>query len=249
MLMKVSDYWNNLEIERKKPYYIVDKKDQRLLNYLQKETNLQKCFSDALTFANFLGGIKGNVLDVGASVCWTSAIISKIPAVKSVLGTDLSEHRLTKNSPVVFEQFLGDVNKFTAIVGDFMDMELKAGVFDVVIFCQSLYMFQNLRQTLKRVNELLVPGGILVVVCERIVPNYPFYNVGFLKRKLKKLIKYNVDLSGSHGYTDNEYCGAIRSNGFDYYYQALNYPLFPETNKLFAGNHFGIKRLMLKKGA
>lgn len=63
------EYWNDIEIEKTKPYWIKDASDTKLLNFIQKDTNLQKCFQDSLDFAkHFNGGVKGHVLDVGAGV-------------------------------------------------------------------------------------------------------------------------------------------------------------------------------------
>ena len=42
------DYWNDIEYEKTKPYWIEDESDMKLLNFIQKETNLQRCFQDAL---------------------------------------------------------------------------------------------------------------------------------------------------------------------------------------------------------
>jgi hypothetical protein len=114
-------YWNNLEEEKQKPYFIQDKFDPKLLTFLEKETNLRRCFEDALHFAkdSGMGDIKGKVLDVCVGVAWTSALIFRMPSVEKVIGIDYSEHRLKKIAPLVFEQLQGRQEKFESILGIF----------------------------------------------------------------------------------------------------------------------------------
>ena len=51
------DYWNNIEIEKTKAYWIEDKTDLKLVHFIQSETNLQRCFQDAVAFSTqFEGG-------------------------------------------------------------------------------------------------------------------------------------------------------------------------------------------------
>ena len=77
--MKYYKYWNDIEEEKKKPYYIDDKSDYKIVNFITNETNLKRCFEDALKFAASIGEIKGHIIDIGAGVAWTSALISPNP--------------------------------------------------------------------------------------------------------------------------------------------------------------------------
>ena len=73
------------------------------------------------------------------------------------MAVDFSEHRLMKIAPIVFEQLQGDSEKYEPILGDFLQFDHEE-VFDVAIFCQSLYMFPNLDKTLAKIRGLLVQG-------------------------------------------------------------------------------------------
>lgn len=236
------DYWNSIEIEKTKPYWIEDKSDLKLIHFIQTETNLQKCFEDAVVFSTqFEGGVHGHILDVGAGVAWTSALLSKLEKVDSVTAIDYSKHRLLKIAPIVFEQLNGDISKFKPIIGDFLNLDFKTLEFDIVLFCQSLYMFPSLDEVLARVSKLLVPGGIIMVVCERITPELSFFSVNGLKRRLKRFLRKRVDSSGNYSYEDKEYRHAIVNASFAYWFELLDYPVYPKGNLLNAGNHFGIK--------
>jgi SAM-dependent methyltransferase len=239
--MRFYEYWNDIAEEKKKPYYIQDKSDYKLINFLENETNLKSCFLEALEFAGTIGEIKGRVIDIGAGVAWTSALISRIPSVRSVTAVDFSEHRLMKIAPIVFEQLHGNSEKYKPILGDFLRFDLGE-VFDVAIFCQSLYMSPNLDETLTKIRGLLVKGGLIIIACERIVFSYPWYAPRRLLRKMQRFIRGRADASGNYGYEDWEYRGAIERAGFEYHFQLLDYPIHKNARQITAGNHFGIKR-------
>jgi SAM-dependent methyltransferase len=235
------EYWNDIENEKGKSYWIEDESDRKLLNFIREQTNLERCFMDSLHFAkDFSDGVYGNIIDIGAGVCWSSAIISKMDNVESVTSVDLSEHRLLKIAPLVFRQLGGNYEKFKPIVDDFLTGPLPTNHYNVAVFCQALYMFPNLDMVLKRVYELLVPGGLLIVACERITPEYPLFSVKGIKRKTIHLLKGRADLTGNNFYTDGEYRSSIKKNGFTYKFQLLDYPLYANNLYLNAGNHFGI---------
>ncbi len=235
------EYWSNIEIEKTKPYWIEDVSDLKLLHFLQNETNLKRCFQDAIEFAKQFDGIKGHVLDVGAGVAWTSALISKLDGVESITAIDYSEHRLMKIAPIVFEQLEGNISKFRPVVGDFLELNFQTNHYKAILFCQSLYMFPDLAIILAKASKLLVSGGITMIVCERITPEFSIYSIDNLKKKLKQLLLGRADSSGNYRYTDSEYQGAIENAGLNYYFQLLDYPVYPKNSILKAGNHFGIK--------
>jgi SAM-dependent methyltransferase len=234
-------YWNDIEEEKKKAYFIEEEEDPRLINFLQKESNLQMCFEDALQFASGLGCIGGRILEIGAGVAWTSAIVSKIPNVMDICAIDFSEHRLLKIAPIVFRQFKGDFSKFHPIVNDFLYMEFNGREkFDTVLFCQSLYMFPNLHIILEKANQLLHSGGGVIIACERITPTFPMTSLNYWRKKIRTRFFGRADISGNNYYTDNEYKEALQKAGFIYHFQNLSYPVY-KSSSINAGNYFGIR--------
>ena len=236
-------YWNDVEIEKKKSFWIEDPSDMKIINFLTKETNLQRCFLDALQFADNIGGaVRGDVLDIGAGVGWTSAIVSRIEAIQLIMAIDYSVNRLEKIAPIVMQQLGAEPDKVKRVVGDFFSLELQPAYYDAAIFCQSAYMFSDLERLFRKVNHLLVKGGILIVACERIFEAYPLLDWRYIKQVLRRGIYGRADISGNHNYVDSEYRRAIKGSGFDYYFQPLDYYIFPKSIKLNGGNYFGIKR-------
>ncbi len=235
-----NDYWNNIEIEKTKPYWIEDKSDLNAIHFIQTETNLQRCFQDAIKFAMKFSEVSGRILEVGAGVAWASALLSKFDKVDSVTAIDCSKHRLSKIAPIIFEQLDGDVSKFNPIIEDFLKFDFKTMKFDIILFCQSLYMFPVLDEVLERASKLLVPDGMIMVVCERITSELPFFSISGLKRRANRLLRRRMDASGNYYYEDKEYHHAIVKAGFKYHFQLLDYPVYFDKN-INAGNHFGIK--------
>ncbi|MFH2011552.1 MAG: class I SAM-dependent methyltransferase [Pseudomonadota bacterium] len=236
-------YWNDIEKEKKKPFFIENTEDPKLMNFLQNESNLQKCFEDALQFATAFGYIRGRILEIGAGVAWTSALLSKIPEVIEVNAIDFSEHRLLKIAPLVFTQFKGNASKFNPIVGDFLNIDFDGcDKFDAVIFCQALYMFQNIQDVLSKTHSLLRQEGMVLITCERITPIFSQTSLNYWKKKIRTILFGRADDSGNYHYTDNEYKKALQKAGFIYYYQNLSYPIYHGAS-INAGNFFGIKGL------
>lgn len=235
-------YWNDVKIEQMKPFFLNDVNDRKLIDYLESQSNIRKCFEDALANNKVSSCLKGKVLDVGAGVGWSSALLSKFNNITNVVATDYSKHRLEKIAPIVFEQFQGDIDKLETQVGDFFELEWKPNSFNVIVFVQALYMFEDMDRVLRKVQELLVPGGVLIVACERLVPEFsenPFA-IANLKRWLRWLLKGRSDISGNYGRVDSEYKNSITKAGLNYHFQLLKYPLTPSTT-IMAGNHFGFK--------
>lgn len=235
------EYWNDIATEKNKPYWIVEESDNKLIRFLRQDTNLERCFIDALSFVKNIKGIRGRILDVGAGVGWASAIVSNLSSVDSVVCIDFSEHRLKKIAPVIIRQFAGNPDKVNFILGDFLNMDFEPNHFEIVMFVQSLYMFADLGYVLKKTYNLLKDDGILMVICERILEEGSLFSYKFYGRKIRETLGNKTDISGKYGYTDTDYRKAIKRASYGYKFQLLDYPLFPKISALKAGNHFGIK--------
>ena len=240
-------YWNDLEMESKKPYAIESKDDERLLKYLKEETNLERCFYDAVEYVDKnLGGFGERVLDVAAGVCWTTAILSKKESVKEVVGCDYSAHRIERFAPIAVKQFGGDESKLRLMSGDFFELPFEEESFDTVLFNHALFMFGDLKGTVKRAASLVRPGGTFMVTCDRFNPP-SVMSLAFVKsiftnpRDVIHLLR-GADVTGFNYYLDADYRRAIEGAGLEFRLQELDYALAPWWNAVNTGNFFGIKR-------
>ena len=151
----------------------------RLLYHLEVRSNFRPYFDEAIRCLDL--GNKGSagglvIADIGAGVCWTSALLAKRPDVRYVYAVDPSDNRLA-HAKYVIEHF-GVTNKVTVIHGTFLDPHVPEKV-DIVVLCGSLHhcydsqmkgLFTNIRRMLK-------PGGRVLVANEHYVSP-----VWFLKR-------------------------------------------------------------------
>ncbi|HEB02228.1 MAG TPA: class I SAM-dependent methyltransferase [Nitrospirae bacterium] len=246
-------YWNDIEVEKTKAFYVTDPSDTKALRYLREDTFLERCFLDAIKYANErLCGVGHNVLDVAAGICWSSALVSKLEGISKITAVDYSEHRLKMIAPIVIRQLEGRSDLIETECVDFFKADYEKGSFDTIVFCQALYMFDDMEETLKRTAELLSPGGRVIIACERL--NIPsFFSLAFLygllygpKDALWQLgtklgFIPQLDDTGKHYYTDRDYENAIRKAGLDYQFQKLDYRIFPSAF-VKGGNYFGIKQ-------
>lgn len=97
-----SDYWNNVENEKEKEWWIEDENDKKVFNYLTK-SGLFEEFNIAVNKAN----INGKILDLASGTCWTSAELSKITNVNMIDAVEFSHHRIDKLAPITIKSLGG----------------------------------------------------------------------------------------------------------------------------------------------
>ena len=239
--------WNDENLERQKPYWIEDVNDTRLLDYLRKDTNLERCFQDALSFIESeLGGVRGIAIDLAAGVCWTSAILSVHRRIAKVHAVDCSEHRLFRIAPLVFRQYHAAESKIERELGDLDSFHYPIGSSNLVVFCQALYMVEYPVALLQNVFKALKPDGVLLIACEHIEVGPKWYRRPYdtLRLLLRPGVTPRVgapDLTGRYAYLDPHYRSFIREAGFDLHIQQLDYSVF-KGSPVKAINYFGIKR-------
>ena len=115
-----SDYWNNIENEKKKEWWIEDSNDKKVVNFLQKSGLLEE-----FTIATKNMNLNGKILDLAAGTCWTSAELSKYKDVKFVDAVEFSHHRIDKLAPLTIEFLEGVMSKINRIHGSFYDLMLR----------------------------------------------------------------------------------------------------------------------------
>ncbi|KPK42818.1 MAG: hypothetical protein AMJ78_01090 [Omnitrophica WOR_2 bacterium SM23_29] len=137
----------------------------RLLNHLEVKTNEKPYFEEALLHLNlndekFSNGLV--VTDIGAGVCWESAILARHPKVKFVYAVDPSDSRL-KHARYVIKHF-GVEDKVKIIHGTFLEPNVPEKV-DLILFCGSFHhcyedqldgLFSNAKRLLKSKGMVLI---------------------------------------------------------------------------------------------
>ncbi|SFV75458.1 hypothetical protein MNB_SM-3-1091 [hydrothermal vent metagenome] len=212
-------YWNDIENEKTKEWYIEDENDSKVLDYL-KRSGLYEEFEIALHHAD----IKGKVLDVAAGVCWTSAILSLFDSVDEIDALEFSLHRIDTLAPRVIGSLNGKKEKINRIVGSFYDIKREDNYYDTIVLSSSYHHAEFPLKLFHECDRVLKPNGTIIIVGENII-SYKRVIGRFIKNLFQfqyKLDvcsdKYNVndDPLGDHYYTKCDYRFTFASYGYQY---------------------------------
>ena len=261
-----SVYWNDVEIEKEKEWWIESAQDKKLIKYLKQDTNLERAFLDLVKYSESNGyDLRGVVLDLAAGTCWTSAIVSKMRNVQKVLAIDISRHRLETIAPIVFKQYEADIKKITRVLGSFDRLKMEASSVDCIILVEAFHHAYNVDNLMKEITRVLKPNGIVLISGEIIKTNIYYFKVVMLNIMTKVICALGMykllnrylgktivapkkifallfdERTGDHSYIVND-CGRIfKRYGFELKIQKLNYKWPGGTGRDY--NFLAVKRL------
>ncbi len=181
-----SAYWNDEEMEKEKPFYLVDGNAEKLWRYLRDTTTYYQQYKAVLKLADDLGcKIRGIGVDIAAGVCWTTALISQHDGVEKVYAIEMSKHRLLRLAPVVCAALGAFQSKIIRALGSFYDIRLPDGSVDFCMVAQAFHHADDPRRLLKELYRILKPGAATLIMGEA-----PIYPMGLLKRRIKNAAKF-----------------------------------------------------------
>lgn len=108
--------------------------------------------------------LRGKVIDLGAGTCWSTARLSKVPAVDEVVALDMSERFLTTVGARVIEHNGGEKKKIRFAVASFNEVPFEDESFDCAFLIAALHHSVTPLRTLAEVRRVLKPGGVLFLV-------------------------------------------------------------------------------------
>lgn len=206
-----SSYWNDIGEEKKKEWWVKNPSDPRLMEYL-KSTGLLEELELAIERLAAAGLLKGNVLDLAAGACWTSAVMSRIETVESVDAVDISYHRLQEIAPLVFEIFKAETAKIRRIIGSFYDIKSEKEHYDVIILSQAFHHADDPMLLISQCDRVLKRGGCMVLIGEQ-----PVSKIAYIKRVIKNiLLKFRLTLNFRELFPPDDKLG-------DHYYRLDDY--------------------------
>ena len=147
-----------LKQKRKKEWWITDKNDNKLVNYLHS-SGLFEEFEIVRTKLEEKELLLGNILDVAAGVCWTSALLSKCDQIERIDALDFSWHRLSQLAPVVCEHFEANRDKVQRIYGSFYDIKRSEEEYDLIFMSQAFHHADSSLRLLAECDRVLKSGG------------------------------------------------------------------------------------------
>jgi len=174
----------------------------RLANQFDKQSkHFEKPPSEkAKRFLN----INDIVLDYG---CATGTVTTELSEyVKEIKGIDISSGMINIARKKAIERCIENIDFMHTTIDD---EELKKNSFNVIIAFNILHFFQDTQLVLQRINELLKPGGLIIIstAClgERTVSNF-FQNAiftPFIKFGIIPYMKF-FTISELKGYIESE---------------------------------------------
>lgn len=155
-------YWNDIEEEKKKEWWIEDGDYLKCRRYLESSGLLHE-YQQAEAFISGMPQAELRVADLAAGIGWTSALISRIASVAEVHAVEISRHRLERLFPHAVSMFSGRPEKIRRYLGSFYDMKLRAQSMDVVFLSHAFHHADRPRELLGECDRVLKPGGLIIV--------------------------------------------------------------------------------------
>lgn len=216
-----SSYWNNIEEEKKKEWWIADGNYAKCLNYLKSTMLLHEC-QESQKFINNSQGDYLKVADLAAGIGWTSALLSKLHEVKEVHAVEISSHRLGLLFEHSVKMLSGDESKIFRYLGSFYDLHFDDNSIDIVFMSQAFHHADNPLKLLIECDRVLKDGGRIILVGEHYIGLKRF-----IRRFMSVLIKakkittnfyelFTPDpVAGDHYYRNSDYYFMFRALGYD----------------------------------
>ena len=174
------NYWNDVEAEKKKAWWVETPGDCENLKKYLNDSGLSEELKLALY--KFPEIFYGEVLDVAAGVCWTTALISKLDMVSSVDALEFSLHRLDRLADVVIEGLEGTPSKIRKIYGSFYNMR-KEKKYDLIFMSQAFHHADFPIRLLIECDGVLKQGGSLILLGEHLISR---------KSYIKRFVRINI---------------------------------------------------------
>jgi SAM-dependent methyltransferase len=232
-----SAFWNDIEVEKLKEWWIDERNPTRSTNYLVtsgllNDYNLAERL--IVTGGDRDIGDRLDVLDLAAGVGWTSALLSKLPCVKHVHAVEISAHRLGE----LFEKWSvllkSESYKIKRYLGSFYDLKFPNECMDVVFMSQAFHHAHSPLRLLLECDRVLKKGGRIILVGEHHITTWMFIRrilKHFVQRRKFSTNFYQLFPSdkevGDHYYRISDYYFLFGSLGY-----SLQYDSAPSSDNL-----------------
>jgi ubiquinone/menaquinone biosynthesis C-methylase UbiE len=160
--MYTAAYWNDVEEEKKKEWWIEGGDYEKCRRYLERSGLLDE-YRQGAAFISGMQRADLRVADLAAGIGWTSALISRIDNVAEVHAVEMSRHRLERLFPHAVAMFGGCVAKIHRHLGSFYELHLTRHSMDVVYLSQAFHHADRPLELLRECNRVLKPGGRIIV--------------------------------------------------------------------------------------
>jgi SAM-dependent methyltransferase len=147
--------------------------------------------------------ITGRVLEFGAGTSKVGAVLSRDPAVASVVANDFSEPLLVEIAPRVISLLNGDLSKFEFLVGDMNQLGALNDKFDAIVCCYAVHHLAIPEHFFRTLKPLLNEGGKIVCFREPVIPRFgPFEAV---RNQVEQARLRRLEGENEHVFTVRDY--------------------------------------------
>lgn len=198
--IEYSEYWNDAELEREKPWDVTQRGFGEVESYLLEvglEPDLHMCVNELKRRTGRDLGARG--IDIAAGTLWAVPILLRQPGVEHVCCLEYSRHRLLDLGPTMLEHYGVEPEQVTLALGSFYDLKISDASLDFAFLSQALHHADQPDALLAELHRVLRPDGVV-----------PF-----------TLHPSGADLEppeptlGDHTYTKSEYAQLFAGAGFD----------------------------------
>jgi ubiquinone/menaquinone biosynthesis C-methylase UbiE len=158
-------YWNDIESEKKKPWWIEDGDYARCHDYL-RDSKLMLEYQQSEGWIREMNRSALRVLDLAAGIGWTAALLSKLDCVDEVHAVEISVHRLERLFPHAVTMFEARADKIQRYLGSFYELKMPSASVDVVYLSQAFHHAERPLQLLVECDRVLKPGGRILLIGE-----------------------------------------------------------------------------------
>jgi len=226
-----AEYWNNIELEKKKAWWIAEGEYQNCRNYI-KESGLLAEAEKAIELSRIRDSTgKCEVVDLAAGIGWFSALISRIPNVSEIHAVEISDHRIGILCEHAFKMLDGEAEKLHRYLGSFYETQLKTGSVDFIFLSQAFHHADNPLHLLVECDRLLKKGGKIVLIGEHFIDWKSVARRFFGEMARRRTITFRFfdlfepdPLLGDHYYMVQHYQFLFSCMGYD-----CTYEYIPET--------------------
>lgn len=225
-----SAYWNDVEEEKKKEWWIADGNYKRCTDYLTRGGLLDEWAVVEAMISDWLpGNASANVADLAAGIGWTSALFSKLDKINMVHAVEISKHRLVELFPHAVKMFDGKPQKIKRYIGSFYELGLPNESMDIVFLSQAFHHSDEPLKLLFEIDRVTRRGGGVILSGENYISLYAQVRkmIALLvkERRLSTNFYQNFppdDTSGDHYYRLSDYYLFFQLMGYKATHRVVN---------------------------
>jgi SAM-dependent methyltransferase len=222
-----SEYWNDIEEEKKKEWWIEDGNYERCLKYLNK--SLMGEYKKSENFICNFDGDNIKIADLAAGIGWTSVLISKIKKVKEVHSVEISKHRIGALFENSVKMLSGESDKIFRYLGSFYDLKFEDNSLDIIYMSQAFHHADAPLRLLYECDRVLKNNGRVILVGESYIPIKRILRRFLFNIVRTKTIRFNFyelfppdQVLGDHYYRVSDYMFMFHSLGYSLDYVRLD---------------------------